>query len=110
MLSSKSTSYNCNFVHQDKIWKNHVRLELESQKKWPEEWGFLAVEKQEQQTQEKATNVEKEEGKRYPKTTAGQIGYKMTELPSYKWELRYGKLAKGKGGIDKLLGWPPEAI
>ena len=110
MLSSKSTSYNCNFVHQDKIWKDHVKLELESQKKWPENWGFLEVKKTEEQRQEKESKIEKEEGKKYPKTTAGQIGYKTTELPSYQWEKRYGKSAKGKGGIDKLLGWPLEAI
>ena len=108
MLSSKSTSYNCNFVHQDKIWKDHVKLELESQKRWPENLSFLKV-KNTEQIQEKESTIEKKEV-RYPQTAAGQIGYKTKELPSYEWEQRYGKSAKGKGGIDKLLGWPPEAI
>ena len=106
MLSSKSTSYNCNFVHQDKIWRDHVKLELKSQKQWSEDWGFLKAQKEEENkdTSREDTSIER----KYPQTTTAKMGYKMHELPTYKLEMKSSKFPKG--GIDKLLGWPAEAI
>lgn len=33
----------CNYVHQDEIWKDHVRTEHTAGKKWPNKWGFTTV-------------------------------------------------------------------
>merc|ERR1711881_645061 len=33
----------CNYVHQDEIWKDHVRTEHTAGKKWPNRWGFTTV-------------------------------------------------------------------
>ncbi|XP_071850393.1 ciliary microtubule inner protein 1-like [Apostichopus japonicus] len=33
-----------NFVHNDEIWKDHVRHELQSLRRWPDEWSFLTRE------------------------------------------------------------------
>ncbi|XP_071946630.1 ciliary microtubule inner protein 1-like [Antedon mediterranea] len=33
-----------NFVHNDEIWKDHVRHELHAWRKWPDKWGFLTQE------------------------------------------------------------------
>lgn len=106
MLSSKSTSYNFNFVHQDKIWKDHVKLEIKSQKQWSEDWGFLRAQKEDEnrEVSRDGSNTER----KYPQTTTGKMGYKMQELPTYKLEMNSSKVPKG--GIDKLLGWPPDAI
>ena len=30
----------CNYVHQDEIWKDHVRTEHTAGKKWPNRWGY----------------------------------------------------------------------
>ena len=107
MLSSKSTSYNCNFVHQDTIWKDHVKLELKSQKQWVEDWGFLKAQKEEEEIRDTSiedTNIDR----KYPQTTTAKMGYKMQELPTYKLEMKSAKVPKG--GLDKLLGWPADAI
>ena len=113
----------CNFVHNDEIWKDHVKRELDLQKKWPETWGFLAQGTEEKNAKEKV--LEKKEATdqdqdnkdsvqdskfEYPKTDAQKIGYKVTELPTYQTEKKYGKFAKGKYGIDKVLDWPPESF
>lgn len=33
----------CNYVHQDEIWKDHVRTEHTAGKKWPNKWGYTTV-------------------------------------------------------------------
>merc|ERR1712224_1016894 len=33
----------CNYVHQDEIWKDHVRTERTAGKKWPNKWGYTTV-------------------------------------------------------------------
>ena len=115
MLGSRQlVSKGCNFVHNDEIWKDHVKRELDLQKKWPDTWGFLAQGTEEDLTKEDLlarSETESADAKgNYPQTDAQKIGYKVTELPTYQAENKYGKFAKGKYGIDKVLDWPSESF
>lgn len=102
----------CNFVHNDEIWKDHVKRELDMQKKWPDTWGFLSQgkEKKDKSMIEKKEPEELVLQTNYPQTDAQKIGYMVTNLPTYQAENMYGKFAKGKYGIDKVLDWPPESF
>ncbi|KAI6646472.1 hypothetical protein LOD99_12593 [Oopsacas minuta] len=117
MLGSRQlVSKGCNFVHNNEIWKDHVKKELALQKKWPDTWGFLSQGKEE--NNKKETVLEKSDGEsenkesqtNYPQTDTQKIGYKVTELPTYQAEGKYGKFAKRKYGIDKVLDWSPESF
>ncbi|KAM4740816.1 LOW QUALITY PROTEIN: ciliary microtubule inner protein 1-like [Anableps anableps] len=41
MANSQQTSKPTNFVHQDEIWKARIKLEKDSGKSWPKNWGSL---------------------------------------------------------------------
>ncbi len=43
-----------------------------------------------------------------PNTTAKMIGWRSAD-PACRLE-KYGRYAKGKGGLIKQLNWPPEGI
>lgn len=121
----------CNYVGQDQIWKDHVLHEKVAAKDWPSNWDFLTT-----KPEDLVKNDFPNRGKRntqlpehmlippvtpleervkvyptdkpVPKTTSAMIGWRSTEK---KLTLeKYGKYAKGKGGLVKQLGWPMEGI
>ena len=47
------------------------------------------------------------EGRGYPQTTAGEIGWKSADISNLE---RFGRHARGQQGIRHLLHWPREAI
>ncbi|XP_054880651.1 uncharacterized protein C20orf85-like [Poeciliopsis prolifica] len=42
MENSQQTSEPPNFVHQDEIWKAHIKIEKDSGESWRKNWGFLS--------------------------------------------------------------------
>ena len=48
-----------------------------------------------------------EEGRSYPHTTAGEIGWKSADFSKLE---RFGRHARGQQGIRHLLDWPREAV
>jgi len=120
----------CNFVAQDKIWKDHVKSEEVASKHWPDNWNFLTTKyedlvKDDFPKKEKrhkdvepiqvhpVTPIEKyikvdPSPKPVPRTTSENIGWRSAhkDLALDK----YGKYANPKGGLIKQLNWPREAI
>ncbi|XP_031557777.1 uncharacterized protein C20orf85 homolog [Actinia tenebrosa] len=120
----------CNFVHVDEIWKDHVKLELTAQRKWPEKWGFLSKTYQqleddlltigedttEQNLKEASKPKDKDvsiptpqEDKKppvpFPKTDSQMIGWRLHyQTPK---SMKYMSSC-GKKDIIKQLGWPRE--
>ncbi|XP_018411872.1 PREDICTED: uncharacterized protein C20orf85 homolog [Nanorana parkeri] len=118
------------FVAQDMIWKTHIEKEVETAKRWPENWGFLTtpfteVDNEEKEHNQKlpldipehlrvrpATPVEEYikvgPSPAVPQTTQGLIGWRST-VPSLQLE-RYGKSKHLKGDFCKRMKWPVEGI
>jgi len=119
-----------NLVHNDEIWKDHVRREQFSfTKKWPEKWGYLRDEYHTMNSElsgtprahtppsqtklpairEKVALVENREP--FPETSSSLIGWKSTN-PAWRLEKygRYAPNARGQIGICKLFNWPQQAI
>ncbi|XP_074630242.1 ciliary microtubule inner protein 1-like [Acropora palmata] len=123
----------CNFVHIDEIWKDHIRRELLSQRRWPEKWGFLAYEYQQLQQEtlkigldpefgmfeEKKEELTSTEGveeklhttndtkkKIFPGTSSQMIGWRREALQRNEVE----RHARGKQDIVKLFKWPREGV
>ncbi|XP_032234549.1 uncharacterized protein C20orf85 [Nematostella vectensis] len=114
----------CNFVHKDEIWKDHVKMELFAQRRWPDKWGFLAQEYEQLQQRTlhigdkkddateavtKTTSEAKPEvtSMTYPKTNSQIIGWRL------QYEADHPKPAirrAGKKDIVKQLRWPREGI
>jgi hypothetical protein len=137
MVQGRPTAAGCNVVHNDEIWKDHVRHEYTAMKKWPETWGFLKDEyKQLNQTidtersrwipsspDHSPTASEGEEdslhlpplqppkqdhSNPFPRTTSKEIGWRSSRK-EHGLEL-YGRWGRGKGSILKHLKWPNDAV
>ncbi|XP_020337671.1 uncharacterized protein C20orf85-like [Oncorhynchus mykiss] len=117
-----------NFVDQDKIWKVHVKIELESAKAWPNKWGFLTTSYKTQEQSHKLKEVVRLELPQHlktrppsppekyiqvgpsppvPQTTQALIGWRSA-VPELQLE-RYGKVKCGKKSFLKELGWAFDA-
>ncbi|KAM4622890.1 ciliary microtubule inner protein 1 [Discoglossus pictus] len=115
------------YVAQDRIWKAHVETEMETTKRWPKRWGFLAtpydqlVEDKHEKVELKIpehlqvralTPVEKyikvDPSPEVPKTTQGLVGWRST-IPQLQLE-RYGTSRYFKGDFCKQMKWPVEGL
>ncbi|XP_033736266.1 uncharacterized protein C20orf85 homolog [Pecten maximus] len=126
----KKIAQHLNFVHNDQIWKDHVRHETMSQRlRWPAKWGYLVHEYESMSRQlqgqpspvcrprtpysrfntNKLPPINKPRNRQldFPVTTTQQIGWKVTK-PDHQLE-KYGPDSKGQCGILRLLRWPQES-
>ncbi|KAJ1123495.1 hypothetical protein NDU88_001964 [Pleurodeles waltl] len=123
-----NSSKHCNFVAQDQIWKDHVVIELEAAKKWPDSWGFLSSSYQEfsndvsgckkesnlpEHLQVRTTSplekyIKVSPSPALPKTTMGLIGWRST-VPGLELE-RYNTFRHVKGNFFKQMNWPAEGF
>ncbi|XP_068118170.1 ciliary microtubule inner protein 1 isoform X2 [Hyperolius riggenbachi] len=78
-------------------WKAHIKKELETTKRWPEDWGFLTM-----------PCDEVDPSPAVPPTTQGLVGWRSS-VPKHALE-RYGKTNYLKGDFCKRMNWPAEGI
>lgn len=101
------------YVAKDQIWKDYVKNCNNAARKWPETWGFLAVNDQKQIKSSKENYHLSDErfvksARPVPSTSAGMIGWRSTDF-NCRLE-KYGSYCKGRRTITKSLKWPDEAI
>ncbi|XP_026204193.1 uncharacterized protein C20orf85 [Anabas testudineus] len=126
MEDPKRTSEPINSVHQDEIWKAHLKLEKDSADVWPKKWGFLTdaykeykreslklkreipVEVphhlEEQPATPPETRINVGPSPSVPQTTQALIGWRSTR-PQLQLE-QYGSVHHGRRSFLKELGWP----
>ncbi|KAF3690307.1 putative protein C20orf85 [Channa argus] len=126
MEDSKRISEPINFVHQDEIWKAHVKAEKHLAEEWPNKWGFLTeVYKEYERESVKLNSTVRVEvphhpstrpatppesyihvgtSPPFPQTTQALIGWRSghTRLQLEK----YGAVHHGRRSFLKELGWP----
>ncbi|XP_034325306.1 ciliary microtubule inner protein 1-like [Magallana gigas] len=129
--SSNVLKNHINFVHNDEIWKDHVRHESISQRRiWPKRWGYLVQEY-------KLLSWQLKHHQYQPPTQSGSVtrglklppihpprprtGFPMTSTQQIGWRSsrkecqleKYGRYGpgprcRGRYGILKMLNWPQE--
>ncbi|XP_070814402.1 ciliary microtubule inner protein 1-like [Chaetodon trifascialis] len=129
MADSQRTSEPVNVVHQDEIWKAHVKAEKDSAKAWPKKWGFLTEAYKEYERESKKlkemvrvklphqvparppTPPEKcihvSPSPPVPQTTQGFIGWRSGR--SHLQLEKHSTVHHGRCSFLKELGWPLDA-
>ncbi|XP_040926953.1 uncharacterized protein C20orf85 homolog [Betta splendens] len=110
-----------NSVHQDEIWKAHVKMEKDSAKVWPNKWGFLTEAYKEyegesvklkgdalvalsQPSTPSGKHVHVGPSPPVPNTTQALIGWRSAH--SQLQLEKYGAVHHGRCSFLKELGWP----
>ncbi|XP_029990861.1 uncharacterized protein C20orf85 homolog [Sphaeramia orbicularis] len=111
MANSQQTSVPVNFVHQDEIWKAHIKLEKDSADVWPEKWGHLTEAYKEYNASVKKNAIRVEPPKQLvgrsppvPQTTQALVGWRSAH--SHLQLEKYGTVHHGRRSFLKDLGWP----
>ncbi|XP_042366339.1 LOW QUALITY PROTEIN: uncharacterized protein C20orf85 homolog [Plectropomus leopardus] len=129
MADSQRTSEPVNFVHQDEIWKAHVKVEKDSAEVWPNKWGSLTeAYKEYERDSVKLREVVREEPPNHlpsqpptppeksihvapsppvPQTTQALIGWRSAH--SHLHLEKFGTVHHGRRSFLKELGWPFDA-
>ncbi|CAG5116993.1 unnamed protein product [Candidula unifasciata] len=128
----------CNFVSQDRVWRDRVQSELDASQQWHRNWNFLTTD-YEELVREQFPNRNPDKSKRQtaknklkelisvrpttpvdqyitvlpstkpvPRTTAGEVGWRSGD-PLLSLD-KYGSYARPCGSILKQLNWPRDAI
>ncbi|KAK7915668.1 hypothetical protein WMY93_011429 [Mugilogobius chulae] len=108
-----------NYVHQDEIWKAHVKLEKDSADVWPRKWGFLTEEYRQYQEDslKQAESGEKNQPEKetsVPNRKAGSLSFPPTSQAVIGWRSahshlqleKFGAVHHGRRSFLKDLGWP----
>ncbi|CAL9704005.1 unnamed protein product [Knipowitschia caucasica] len=107
-----------NYVHQDEIWKAHVKLEKDSADVWPRKWGFLTeVYKDYQRESLKEAHSGKQQPEKetsphnnkvaslpFPRTSQAVIGWRSAH--SHLQLDKFNVMHYGRRSFLKDLGWP----
>ncbi|XP_016891924.2 uncharacterized protein C20orf85 homolog [Cynoglossus semilaevis] len=110
MAEGKRASEPINFVHQDEIWKAHVKLEKDSSEVWPNKWGFLTSVYQECRSENTklkkpgAGELQEPHPEKQVHTTQALIGWRSGH--SHLQLEKYGAVHHGRRSFLKELGWP----
>ncbi|XP_029286882.1 uncharacterized protein C20orf85 homolog [Cottoperca gobio] len=129
MEDPQRTSEPINFVHQDEIWKAHIKVEKDSAAVWPNKWGSLTeVYKEYQKESVKLKEVVRLEppgdpaarpltppdkliqvapSPPVPQTTQALIGWRSSH--SHLQLEKYATVHHGRRSFLKELGWPCDA-
>ncbi|XP_072322125.1 ciliary microtubule inner protein 1-like [Eucyclogobius newberryi] len=108
-----------NYVHQDEIWKAHVKLEKDSADVWPRKWGVLteAYREYQKESLKQAESVKKnqpENERSIQNSNAGSLPFPRTSQAVIGWRLahshlqleKFGAVHHGRRSFLKELGWP----
>ncbi|KAL5463507.1 hypothetical protein EMCRGX_G032407 [Ephydatia muelleri] len=104
VFGARLTWKGCNIVHNDEIWKDHVRRELMMQRKWPHVWGFLASQN-EYKIQTTVAAVQRYS--HHHGTTAGMVGVRWSVANAQRikaWTDR----THYRSSTEKTFKWPKE--
>merc|ERR1711935_752050 len=102
--SKKVSKGNVNIVHDEQIWRDHIRTETSTLKVWESKWGFTEDMYKEMYNQEEpAVTTEASKGKnKFPETTQKTYGWKKPN-PLYA---ALSASDKPKTSIHQRLKWP----
>ncbi|KAM9361341.1 ciliary microtubule inner protein 1-like [Symphorus nematophorus] len=126
MADSQRTSEPINFVHQDEIWKAHVKAEKDSAEVWPNKWGFLTEaykEYERESAKRKEVKLPHQQPARpptppekyiqvspsppVPRTSQALVGWRSGH--SHLQLEKYGTVRHGRRSFLKDLDWPLDA-
>jgi hypothetical protein len=91
----------CNYVHDDEIWKAHIRHEILTNNRWPELWGFMIKPSSVESSQLKLPPIMARPKHHYPLTTTRLIGWRAEKNLEC-----YGRHAQGRTRIEDTLKQP----
>merc|ERR1712189_34063 len=90
-----------NIVHDEQIWRDHIKTETQTLKQWESKWGFTK-----DVYKEMYDGVDKQESRNsrsdYPETSQNEYGWKQPS-PLYK---ALEKSERPKMSIHQRLKWP----
>lgn len=123
----KLTAAQCNFSHQDQIWKDYVKKEQVVSKLWEKNWGFIPGKYKEMKKEMEGAGVTRRShsstqseplklppltpqsqdttSRPFPKITSHEIGWRKDCTLEV-----FGRWGRPKHSIIHQLKWPNDAV